>query len=148
MNAKLGFTVGWSLVDAGRGTELIAHATQRIRSLLHEEGAWGRKQPKLAAKYGDWEFRTKHELGVALLTWFMRAITALGVKVTSTNTSFSAVTSTTSIAGTYDITVNQLAKLTRIPSVKIRAGRSRQQRRVAADERGGAELEEVLTARR
>lgn len=36
---------------------------------------------KLAAKYGNWEFRTKHELGVALLTWFMRAITALGVKV-------------------------------------------------------------------
>lgn len=36
--------------------------------------------PKLAAKYGDWEFRTKHELGVALLTWFMRAISALGVK--------------------------------------------------------------------
>jgi len=36
--------------------------------------------PKLAAKYGNWEFRTKHELGVALLTWFMRAITALGVK--------------------------------------------------------------------
>jgi len=36
--------------------------------------------PKLAAKYGHWEFRTKHELGVALLTWFVRAITALGVK--------------------------------------------------------------------
>jgi len=36
--------------------------------------------PKLAAKYGNWEFRTKHELGVALLTWFMQAITRLGVK--------------------------------------------------------------------
>jgi hypothetical protein len=36
--------------------------------------------PKLAEKYGNWEFRTKHELGVALLTWFMRAITAFGVK--------------------------------------------------------------------
>ena len=36
--------------------------------------------PKLAEKYGSWEFRTKHELGVALLTWFVRAITALGVK--------------------------------------------------------------------
>lgn len=36
--------------------------------------------PKLAAKHGNWEFRTKHELGLALLTWFTRAITALGVK--------------------------------------------------------------------
>jgi len=36
--------------------------------------------PQLAAKYGSWEFRTKHELGVALLTWFMQAIGALGVK--------------------------------------------------------------------
>jgi hypothetical protein len=36
--------------------------------------------PKLAAKYGSWEFRTKHELGVALLAWFMQAIRALGVK--------------------------------------------------------------------
>jgi hypothetical protein len=35
--------------------------------------------PKLADKYG-WEFRTKHELGVALLTWFMESIRALGVK--------------------------------------------------------------------
>ena len=35
--------------------------------------------PKLAKKYG-WEFRTKHELGVALLTWFMQSIRALGVK--------------------------------------------------------------------
>jgi len=35
--------------------------------------------PKLAEKY-DWEFRTKHQLGVALLTWFMQSIRALGVK--------------------------------------------------------------------
>ena len=35
--------------------------------------------PKLAEKYG-WEFRTKHQLGVALLTWFMQSIPALGVK--------------------------------------------------------------------
>ena len=35
--------------------------------------------PKLAKKYG-WEFRTKHELGVALLTWFVQSIRALGVK--------------------------------------------------------------------
>jgi hypothetical protein len=35
--------------------------------------------PKLAEKYG-WEFRTKHQLGVALLTWFMQSIHALGVK--------------------------------------------------------------------
>ena len=35
--------------------------------------------PKLAGKY-DWEFRTKHQLGVALLTWFMQSIRALGVK--------------------------------------------------------------------
>ena len=36
--------------------------------------------PKLAAKYGSWEFRTKHELGVALLTWLMQTIRALGVE--------------------------------------------------------------------
>ena len=36
--------------------------------------------PKLAAKY-DWEFRTKHQLGVELLTWFMQSIRALGLKV-------------------------------------------------------------------
>jgi hypothetical protein len=36
--------------------------------------------PKLVAKYGSWEFRTKHELGVALLTWFMQVIRALGVE--------------------------------------------------------------------
>jgi hypothetical protein len=35
--------------------------------------------PKLAEKY-DWKFRTKHQLGVELLTWFMKAIRALGVE--------------------------------------------------------------------
>jgi hypothetical protein len=35
--------------------------------------------PKLVEKY-DWEFRTKHQLGVALLTWFMQSIRAMGVK--------------------------------------------------------------------
>jgi hypothetical protein len=35
--------------------------------------------PKLAEKYG-WEFETKHQLGVALLTWFMQSIRALGVE--------------------------------------------------------------------
>ena len=35
--------------------------------------------PKLAEKY-DWEFRTKHQLGVALLTWFMQSIRALGIQ--------------------------------------------------------------------
>jgi hypothetical protein len=35
--------------------------------------------PKLAEKH-DWEFRTKHQLGVALLTWFMQSIRALGIQ--------------------------------------------------------------------
>ena len=35
--------------------------------------------PKLAEKYG-WEFRTEHQLGVALLTWFRQSIRVLGVK--------------------------------------------------------------------
>ncbi len=35
--------------------------------------------PKLAKKY-DWEFRTKHELGVVLLTWFMQSIQAMREK--------------------------------------------------------------------
>jgi hypothetical protein len=35
--------------------------------------------PELAEKYG-WEFRTKHQLGVELLTWFMQAIRSLGVE--------------------------------------------------------------------
>lgn len=37
--------------------------------------------PKLAEKY-DWEFRTKHQLGVELLTWFMAVLKKLGVKTT------------------------------------------------------------------
>ena len=36
--------------------------------------------PKLAEKY-DWEFRTKHQLGVELLAWFMQSIRALGIQV-------------------------------------------------------------------
>lgn len=35
--------------------------------------------PKLVDKY-DWEFRTKHQLGVELLTWFITALRKLGVK--------------------------------------------------------------------
>jgi hypothetical protein len=35
--------------------------------------------PKLAEKYA-WKFRTKHQLGVELLTWFMQSIRALGVE--------------------------------------------------------------------
>ncbi|MFQ5502754.1 MAG: transposase [Phycisphaerae bacterium] len=35
--------------------------------------------PRLAEKH-DWEFRTKHELGVQLLTWFIETVRALGVK--------------------------------------------------------------------
>lgn len=37
--------------------------------------------PKLTKKY-IWEFRTKHQLGVELLTWFMQSIRTLGVKAT------------------------------------------------------------------
>jgi hypothetical protein len=35
---------------------------------------------KLAEKYGSWDFRTKHQLGVALLTWFSQRLRAYGVK--------------------------------------------------------------------
>jgi len=35
--------------------------------------------PKLADQY-EWEFRTKHQLGVELLTWFITTLRALGVK--------------------------------------------------------------------
>jgi hypothetical protein len=35
--------------------------------------------PKLTEKY-DWEFRTKHQLGVELLTWFVKTIRTLGVE--------------------------------------------------------------------
>jgi hypothetical protein len=37
--------------------------------------------PKLAEKY-DWEFRTKHQLGVVLLTWFVNTIRVLRVEAT------------------------------------------------------------------
>ena len=36
---------------------------------------------ELAEKYGGWDFRTKHQLGVKLLTWFMQSIRALGLEV-------------------------------------------------------------------
>jgi hypothetical protein len=36
--------------------------------------------PTLAEKY-DWRFRTKHQLGVELLTWFLQAIRTLGVEL-------------------------------------------------------------------
>jgi hypothetical protein len=36
--------------------------------------------PKLAEKY-DWEFHTKHQLGVELLTWFTQSMRALGIEV-------------------------------------------------------------------
>lgn len=35
--------------------------------------------PKLVEKY-DWEFRTKHELGVELLAWLMLSLRALGIQ--------------------------------------------------------------------
>jgi len=48
-----------------------------LRSMLYVREA---DVPKLAVKH-DWEFRTKHQLGVELLTWFMQSIRALGVEV-------------------------------------------------------------------
>jgi hypothetical protein len=47
-----------------------------LRSLLYVREV---DVPKLAEKY-DWEFRTKHQLGVELLTWFMQSLRALGVE--------------------------------------------------------------------
>lgn len=49
---------------------------QPLRSLLYVREV---DVPKLVEKYG-WEFRTKHELGVALLSWFLQSIRALGVE--------------------------------------------------------------------
>lgn len=43
-----------------------------LRSMLYVREV---NVPKLAEKYG-WEFRTKHQLGVELLTWFMESIRA------------------------------------------------------------------------
>jgi len=47
-----------------------------LRSLLYVREV---DVPKLAEKYG-WEFRTKHQLGVELLKWFMQSLRALGVE--------------------------------------------------------------------
>jgi hypothetical protein len=47
-----------------------------LRSLLYVREV---DVPKLVDKY-DWEFCTKHQLGVELLTWFMTALRAFGVK--------------------------------------------------------------------
>ncbi|HZD39603.1 MAG TPA: transposase, partial [Terriglobales bacterium] len=49
-----------------------------LRSLLYVRKV---DVPKLADKYG-WEFRTKHELGVELLTWLITALRQLGVRTT------------------------------------------------------------------
>ena len=48
-----------------------------LRSLLYVRQV---NVPKLAEKYG-WEFRTKHQLGVELLTWFKQLIRVLGMEV-------------------------------------------------------------------
>jgi len=48
-----------------------------LRSLLYVRKV---DVPKLAEKYG-WEFRTKHQLGVELLTWFKQQLGVLGVEV-------------------------------------------------------------------
>ena len=47
-----------------------------LRSLLYVREI---DVPKLADKY-DWEFRTKHQLGVELLTWFISTLRKLGVQ--------------------------------------------------------------------
>ena len=47
-----------------------------LRSLLYVREV---DVPRLAEKYA-WEFRTKHQLGIELLTWFMQSIRALGVE--------------------------------------------------------------------
>ncbi len=47
-----------------------------LRSMLYVREV---NVPKLAEKYG-WQFRTKHELGVVLLSWFIKTIRTLGVK--------------------------------------------------------------------
>ena len=47
-----------------------------LRSMLYVRKV---NVPKLAEEYG-WEFRTKHELGVELLTWFMQSLQALSVE--------------------------------------------------------------------
>ncbi len=47
-----------------------------LRSLLYVREI---DVPKLVDKY-DWEFRTKHQLGVELLTWFITTLRKLGVE--------------------------------------------------------------------
>jgi hypothetical protein len=47
-----------------------------LRSLLYVRAV---NVPKLQEKH-DWEFRTKHQLAVALVLWFVRIIRALGLK--------------------------------------------------------------------
>jgi len=47
-----------------------------LRSMLYVRAV---NVPKLAEKYG-WEFRTKHQLGVELLGWFMQSMRALGIQ--------------------------------------------------------------------
>jgi len=47
-----------------------------LRSMLYVREA---DVPKLAEKH-DWQFRTKHQLGVELLKWLMQALQALGLK--------------------------------------------------------------------
>ena len=60
---------------------LATHPLWGVIALPLRSALYVRKDdvPKLAEKYG-WEFRTKHQLGVELLTWFMQAIRGLGVK--------------------------------------------------------------------
>ena len=50
---------------------------QPLRSMLYVREV---DVPKLADKHGAWEFRTKHQLGVELLEWFLKSIRALGLK--------------------------------------------------------------------
>jgi len=47
-----------------------------LRSMLYVRAV---DVPKLTEKYA-WEFRTKHELGVELMTWFVTSLRALGVQ--------------------------------------------------------------------
>jgi len=47
-----------------------------LRSMLYVRAV---DVPKLTEKY-DWEFRTKHELGVELMTWFVTRLRILGIK--------------------------------------------------------------------
>jgi hypothetical protein len=61
---------------------LERHPLWGVRALPLRSMLYVRKVdvPKLVDKY-DWEFRTKHQLGVELLVWFMQSIRALGIQV-------------------------------------------------------------------